>query len=147
MIDYKKIGGLFMKIMAVDYGDARTGVAFSDISGRIAGETLVLESWNYEKLISRLCALAAEKKAEKIIIGLPLNMDGSEGIRAEKSRSLASELTQKTGLEVILQDERRTTVDAHRILTEVGKFGKKRKDSVDAVAASLILETYLNKKK
>lgn len=135
-----------MKIMAIDYGDARTGVAFSDISGSIVGETLVIESWNYEKLLSRLCSVAAERKAAKIVIGLPLNMDGSEGPRAEKSRALAADLAAQSGLEVILQDERRTTVDAHRILTEAGKFGKKRKESVDAVAASLILETYLNKK-
>jgi putative Holliday junction resolvase len=135
-----------MKIMAIDYGDARTGVALSDIGGSIAGETLVVESWNYEKLLTRLCGIISEKRARLIIIGLPLNMDGSEGPRAEKSRALAADLAVKSGIEVILQDERRTTIDAHRILSEAGKHGKKRKETIDAVAASLILETYLNKK-
>ena len=132
--------------MALDYGDARTGVAISDIGGSIAGEALVVESWNYEKLLARLCSIASEKGAGLIVIGLPLNMDGSEGPRAEKSRVLAADLAAKSGLEVVLQDERRTTIDAHRILSDVNKHGKKRKETIDAVAASLILETYLNKK-
>jgi putative Holliday junction resolvase len=136
-----------MKIIALDYGDARTGVALSDIGGNIVGETLVVESWNYEKLLNRLCGIISEKGAGLIIIGLPLNMDGSEGPRAEKSRALAADLAAKSGIETILQDERRTTIDAHRILSEAGKHGKKRREAIDAVSASLILETYLNKKR
>lgn len=134
-----------MRIMAIDYGDARTGVAFSDISGTIAGETLVIEEWVTERLIDRLCALAAERGVGKIVLGLPRNMDGSEGVRAEKSRSLADVLGQKSGIDVILQDERRTTIDAHRILSASGKRTKKHREVVDAVAAALILETYLNR--
>jgi putative Holliday junction resolvase len=136
-----------MKIMAIDYGDARTGVALSDAGGSIVGETLVVESWNYEKLLDRLCGIAAEKKAGLFVMGLPLNMDGSEGPRAEKSRALAADLAAKCGLEVVLQDERRTTVDANRILSEAGRRGKKRRETVDAVAASLILEAYLNRRR
>lgn len=133
-----------MKIMAIDYGDARTGVAFSDISGTIVGETLVVKEWNAERLAERLAELYRERGAGKIIIGCPLNMDGSRGERAEKSDALAELLREGTGAEVVSVDERRTTVDAHRILSESGKRAKKHKDIVDAVAASLILETYLN---
>ena len=133
-----------MKIMAIDYGDARTGVAFSDMSGMIAGETLVLEEWNAARLAERLAALYADRRAERIVIGCPVNMDGSRGARAEKSDELAARLVDLTGAEVIPIDERRTTVDAHRILSENGKRMKKHKATVDAVAAALILETYLN---
>ena len=133
-----------MKIMAIDYGDARTGVAFSDMSGMIAGETLVLEELNAARLAERLAALYADRRAERIVIGCPVNMDGSRGARAEKSDELAARLRELTGAEVIPIDERRTTVDAHRILSENGKRMKKHKATVDAVAAALILETYLN---
>jgi putative Holliday junction resolvase len=133
-----------MRIMAVDYGDARTGVALSDPGGRIAGEALVIHEWNAEKLAEKLCALAKEREAGVIVLGLPVNMDGSLGPRAEKSRQLAELLRARCSAEVLLQDERRTTVDAHRILSDAGRHGKKRKALVDAVAASLILETYLN---
>ena len=132
-----------MKIMALDYGDARTGVAFSDELGLLAGETLVLPSWNHEKLLTQVAELARSRNAEKIVLGLPRNMDGSEGPRAEKSRAFAAEL-EALGLEVVFVDERRTTVEAHGILSEAGKRGKKRRERIDAVAATLILETYLN---
>lgn len=132
-----------MKIMAIDYGDARTGVAFSDATGSIAGETLVLESWNHARLVDALCDLARDRGVETMVLGLPRNMDGSEGPRAEKSRALADELTGR-GFTVAMQDERRTTVEAHGILSEAGKHGRKRKERIDAVAATLILETYLN---
>ena len=132
-----------MKIMALDYGDARTGVAFSDELGLLAGETLVLPSWNHEKLLTQVAELARSRNAEKIVLGLPRNMDGSEGPRAEKSRAFAAEL-EALGLEVVFVDERRPTVEAHGILSEAGKRGKKRREKIDAVAATLILETYLN---
>ena len=133
-----------MKIMAIDYGDARTGVAFSDISGTIAGETLVVEDWNAERLAEKLAALYTDRRAEKIVLGCPVNMDGSRGPRAEKSAALGEKLRELTGAEVVMIDERRTTVDAHRILSASGKKTKKHKAVVDAVAATLILETYLN---
>ena len=132
-----------MRVMAIDYGDARTGVAFSDASGLLAGDALVLPSRNPEKLRADLCRLAEERGAEVLVLGLPRNMDGSEGPRAEKSRALKRRL-EEAGLRVELVDERRTTVEAHAILTETGRRGKQRKKRVDAVAASLILETYLN---
>lgn len=133
-----------MRIMAVDYGDSRTGVAISDPSGMLAGEALVIKEWNAERLAEKLNDIAREKDVSIIVLGLPINMDGSKGPRAEKSEELSRLIRQGHGPEVILQDERRTTIDAHRILTETGRRGKKRKETVDAVAASLILETYLN---
>ncbi len=132
-----------MRIMAIDYGDARTGYAISDASGLLAGETGVLPSRNEDKLLEDLCRIYGEKEAGLIVLGLPRNMDGSEGPRAEKSRALKERLEER-GCEVTLVDERRTTVEAHAILTETGRRGKQRKKRVDAVAASLILETYLN---
>ena len=132
-----------MKIMALDYGDARTGVAFSDPLGLMAGETLVLPSWNHEKLLGEVAALARSRGVEQVVLGLPRNMDGSEGPRAEKSRAFAAEL-EALGLTVTFVDERRTTVEAHGILSEAGKKGKKRRQRIDAVAAALILETWLN---
>ncbi|MDD6189258.1 MAG: Holliday junction resolvase RuvX [Clostridiales bacterium] len=133
-----------MKIMAIDYGDARTGVAFSDISGSIAGETLVVEDWNAGRLAEKLAELYQSRGAGRIVLGCPVNMDGTRGPRAEKSEAMAEKLRELTGAEVIMIDERRTTVDAHRILSQSGKKMKKHKAVVDAVAATLILETYLN---
>ena len=132
-----------MKIMALDYGDARTGAAISDSMGLLAGETAVLPSWNHAKLLEEVADLARSRGVERIVLGLPRNMDGSEGPRAEKSRAFASEL-EALGLEVVFVDERRTTVEAHGILSEAGKKGKKKRQRIDAVAAALILETYLN---
>ena len=132
-----------MKVMALDYGDARTGVAISDPLGLLAGETAVLSSWNHEKLLEEVDALAQSRGVDTVVLGLPRNMDGSEGPRAEKSRAFAAELEER-GWKVVLVDERRTTVEAHGILTETGRRGKGRKQRVDAVAATLILETYLN---
>ena len=132
-----------MRVMAIDYGDARTGYAISDASGLLAGETGVLPSRNEDKLLEDLCRIYREKEAGLIALGLPRNMDGSEGPRADKSRALKEKLEER-GCRVTLVDERRTTVEAHAILTETGRRGKQRKKRVDAVAASLILETYLN---
>lgn len=146
---FREICGIFSvvmqmkKVMAIDYGDARTGVAFSDSLGMLAGETTVVESWNHEKLLNKLIELAKSRDASPIVLGLPKNMDGTEGPRAEKCRALASEL-EEAGFSVVLVDERRTTVEAHAILSEAGKHGKQRKQRIDAVAATLILETYLN---
>ena len=132
-----------MRVMAIDYGDARTGWALSDPSGLLAGETGVIPSWNEDKLLEELCRLASDRGAEVLVLGLPRNMDGTEGLRAEKCRAFGARLEER-GFPVTFVDERRTTVEAHAILTEAGKRGKKRKERVDAVAATLILETYLN---
>ena len=142
-----------MKIMAIDYGDARTGVAISDVTGSIVGETAVIHSWNREKTLAELVRFVRERGVQRVVMGLPRNMDGSEGPRAELCRAFAADLEAALEQPVRLWDERRTTVEAHAILSETGYHGilsetgyhgKKRKNTVDAVAASLILEGYLS---
>ena len=132
-----------MKIMAIDYGDARTGIALSDLLCSIVGSTTVIHSRNAEKTLNEICRIARENDVREIAMGLPKNMDGSEGPRAQLCREFAVQVEQATGLPVKLWDERRTTVEAHNILSAHNYHGKKRKDTVDAVAASLILEGYL----
>ncbi len=132
-----------MKIMAIDYGDARTGIAISDPLGMMAGFTTVIHGWKPEKVAQEIRLLAQQHRVEELVMGYPKNMDGSEGPRAELYRSFAELLEKETGMKPVLWDERRTTVDAHRILSQNNVRGKKRKETVDAVAASLILEGYL----
>ena len=131
------------KIMGIDYGDARTGVAISDLLCSIVGTTCVVPSRNRSKAIADIVRLAKENMVGEIVVGLPKNMDGTEGARAELCRVFAEELREATGLPVAMWDERRTTVEAHNILSQHNYHGKKRKNTVDAVAASLILEGYL----
>lgn len=132
-----------MRVMAIDYGDARTGVAVSDALGMIAGETFVITEWNAERLAEIIAGEAKKRGVETVVLGLPRNMDGTEGPRAEKARALAELLSSVGAPRIVLWDERRTTIDAHRILRDNGKKEKKHKNTVDAVAAALILEGYL----
>ena len=132
------------RVMGIDYGDARTGVAMSDLLCSIVGSTAVVPSRNTEKAIADIVRMAKENEVGTIVVGLPRNMDGSEGPRAELCREFADKLGSATGLEIIMWDERRTTVEAHNILSQHNYHGQKRKNTVDAVAASLILEGYLN---
>jgi putative Holliday junction resolvase len=132
-----------MKILAVDYGDARTGIAISDLLCSIVGSTTVIHSRNPEKTLEEICRLVGENGVGEIVVGLPKNMDGTEGARAQMCREFAQQLRERTGLPVAHWDERRTTVEAHNILSQHNYHGKKRKNTVDAVAASLILEGYL----
>ena len=132
------------KIMAIDYGDARTGVAISDLLCSIVGSTCVVPSRNTEKAIIDIVKLCKDNMVGTVVVGLPRNMDGSEGPRAQLCREFADKLGEATGLPIKMWDERRTTVEAHNILSEHNYHGKKRKNTVDAVAASLILEGYLN---
>ena len=132
-----------MKIMGIDYGDARTGIAISDLLCSIVGSTTVIHSRNSEKTIQQIQQLVKDNAVGEIVMGLPKNMDGTEGARAELCREFAVRVEEATGIPVKLWDERRTTVEAHNILSAHNYHGKKRKDTVDAVAASLILEGYL----
>ncbi len=132
------------RIIAVDYGDARTGVAVSDLTGTMAGETLTINEWNAERLAQRLAFFARERSCDRFVLGLPKNMDGTEGPRAEKARRFAEMLEAESGLPVVLWDERRSTIEAHAILHAAGKKEKKHRASIDAVAASLLLEGYLD---
>jgi putative Holliday junction resolvase len=136
-------GGTSMKVMALDYGDARTGVAVSDATGMIVGFTTVIAQWNREKTLEAVADLVETHKPDRLIMGFPRNMDGTEGPRAALYREFAALVQERTGMEVILWDERRTTIEAHNILSANGKKTKKHKKNVDAVAASLILEGYL----
>lgn len=136
-----------MRIMAIDYGDAHTGIAISDPTGFLTGFTTTITAYRPEVVADSVAALAAEHGVEELVLGHPLNMDGTLGPRAEKAEALAELLKTASGLPVILWDERRTTIDAHQILFHSGKNAKKRKKIVDAVAASLILEGYLTYKK
>lgn len=136
-----------MKIMSVDYGDVRTGVAFSDISETLASPYTVIKETYQPKLIDKLCEIAEKEKAEKIVIGIPKNMDGSYGFRAEACKEFGENLEKKSGISVNFIDERLTTVMAHNILSENNVRGKKRKETVDAVSAVMILQSYIDKNK
>lgn len=133
-----------MTIMGIDYGDRRTGVAFSDITGFIAGESFTITESSAQRLIEKIRALVLERKVSEIVLGCPKNMNATEGERAEKSRHFAELLEAELSLPVTLWDERLTSVDAHRILHMTGKKEKKHRKVVDAVAASLILQAYLD---
>ena len=136
-----------MRIMAIDYGDAHTGIAVSDPTGLLAGFTATVDAYRPEAVADRIARLAEEHGAEELVLGHPVNMDGTLGPRSEKARAMKVLLEERTGLPVVLWDERRTTIDAHQILRSNGKDARKRKKTVDAVAASLILEGYLTFKK
>ena len=131
------------KIMGIDYGDARTGVAISDLLCSIVGSTYVVPSRNTEKAIADIVKLAKDNMVGQIVVGLPKNMDGTEGERAAISREFGAMLTEATGLEVKFWDERRSSVEAHAILHANGRKQKDHRKNVDAVAASLMLEGYL----
>ena len=133
-----------MTVMAIDYGDAHTGVAISDPTGFLTGTTTTIHSRKADVVLEELTRLIRDNRVDALVMGFPRNMDGTEGPRAQLYRDFADLLAQVTGLTPVLWDERRTTVDAHRILFEAGKNAKKRKKTVDAVAASLILEGYLD---
>ena len=136
-----------MRVMAIDYGDAHTGVAISDPTGLLTGFTTTIHSRKAEVVLQELRRLVEEHQVTQLVMGFPRNMDGTEGPRAQLYRDFAARVEEATGLAPLLWDERRTTVDAHRILFEAGKNAKKRKKTVDAVAASLILEGYLDSRR
>ena len=133
-----------MRVLAIDYGDARTGIAVSDAMGMIVGQTTVIHSYNAEKTAQEIARLVQQTGAERLVMGFPRNMDGTEGPRAALYREFAKRVEAACGKGVVLWDERRTTVEAHQILSDCNYHGKKRKNTVDAVAASLILEGYLS---
>ena len=132
-----------MVILSVDYGDVRTGIAVCDRMGMLASPVTVINQSYEPKLIAEIKELAKKQGAEKIVVGLPKNMDGTEGERAQKCKAFARKLQQETGIEAVMWDERLTTVSAHRALSVTNVTGKKRKGIVDAVSAVMILEDYL----
>ena len=136
-----------MRIMAIDYGDAHTGVAISDLTGFLAGYTTTIHTRKQEQVVDGLKKLIEEYGVTELVLGYPKNMDGTLGPRAEKAEGFKTVLEETFQLPVTLWDERRTTIDAHNILANSGKNAKKRKQTVDAVAAALILEGYLTRRK
>ena len=133
-----------MIILSVDYGDKRTGIAVCDKLQLLASPVCVLTEWNADVLAQKIVDIALEKKAEQIIVGLPKNMDGSKGFRADACEELGNIIKSKTDIPIVFWDERLTTVSAHRILSENNVRGKKRKAVVDAVAAVTILQNYID---
>lgn len=136
-----------MIIMSVDLGDARTGVAACDSSETFAFPKGVITEYNKEKLLRKLCDKAHELDAELLVVGYPKNMDGSAGFKAQQCEELGKRLAEMCALPLVLWDERCTTVSAHTALNYTDTRGKKRKEVVDAVAATIILEDYLKSRK
>ena len=136
-----------MIIMSVDLGKARTGIAVSDSGESFAFPKKVITEYNTERLITKICDTAKELSANQIVVGFPKNMDGSVGSRAEECKDISEKINKLSGIETLLWDERCTTVSAHTALNFTDTRGKKRKEIVDAVAAVIILEDYLNYKK
>lgn len=132
-----------MKIMAVDYGDARTGLAACDRTEFLASPLGVIHEYDFDRTVEQVAYAVEEYQIQMVVVGHPVNMDGSEGERAQKCALFAEKLREKIQVPVVLWDERSTTVTAHQYLNETNTRGKKRKDVVDEVAASIILESYL----
>ena len=132
------------KILGIDYGDRRTGFSISDDLGIIASPIGTYTADGMREIVDYVETLVSKYGVEKIVLGLPLNMDGTEGDRAAKSRRLAGVLTKVTGLEIILKDERLTTVSALKVLDEASVKGDKRKNTVDTMSAQIILQAYLD---
>ncbi len=133
-----------MRIMAVDYGDAHTGLACCDKNEVLATPLCIIDEWNFEKCAQKVAKAAEENEAEMLVVGNPINMNGTVGPRSEKCRKFADLLKTLVNIPVEMWDERGTTVTAHQMMNEVNKRGKKRKAVIDAVAAAIILENYLS---
>ncbi len=133
--------------MAVDYGDVRTGIAVCDKMEMLASPVCIIEQRNPEVLIDKISELANQYKVEQIVVGLPKNMDSSEGERAQKCKLFAASLSEKSGFEIVMRDERLSTVVAHNVLNATNTRGKKRKAVVDQVAAVMILQDYIDFRK
>lgn len=136
-----------MKILAIDYGEARTGLAICDRTEFLASPLGTLEERDFAKLVAKIVYTIREYGAEAVVVGLPVNMDGSHGEKAEKCKRLADTLMKLTGLPVALWDERQTTMQAANYLNETNVRGAKRKEIIDQVAATIILESFLARRK
>jgi putative Holliday junction resolvase len=136
-----------MVILSVDYGDVRTGIAVCDKMEMLASPVCVIEQRNSDLLIDKICSLIPDYKPELIVVGLPKNMDSTEGERAQKCKAFAEALSEKSGIETVMRDERLSTVVAHNVLNTTNTRGKKRKAVVDQVAAVMILQDYIDFRK
>ncbi len=136
-----------MIIMSVDLGKARTGIAVCDKTEFLASPYTVIFEKSPEKLIEKVCAAVKDTNAELVVVGLPKNMDGTEGESARSAREFAEKITERTGIKTTMQDERGTTITAHNYLNTTNTRGKKRKNIVDEVAATIILQDFLESNK
>ncbi len=136
-----------MIIMGIDHGNARTGIAICDKNEVLASPVTVIKQWNQEKLVNSVCEYIDEYKPELIVVGLPKNMDSTLGESAQKCIEFSEQLSEKSGIECVMRDERLTTVSAHIALNNTDTRGKKRKEVVDAVAATLILQDFIDSRK
>ena len=134
-----------MRVMAIDYGDQRIGIAVSDLMKMLCGEAFTLQEWNAERAAQTIAAEVKKREVDTLVLGLPKNMNDTEGPRAEKTREFAALLEEATGLRPILWDERRSSIEAHSILHANGRKMKDHRKNVDAVAATLMLEAYLGR--
>ncbi|MGN0649896.1 MAG: Holliday junction resolvase RuvX [Oscillospiraceae bacterium] len=132
-----------MKIMAVDYGDSRTGLAMCDKSEILASPLTIIHEKDFDRCVEAVAQAAVENKAEMLVVGNPINMNGTLGPRSEKCTRFAELLREKLNIDVVMWDERSTTVSAIGIMNENNKRGKKRRESLDSAAAAIILESYL----
>lgn len=135
------------KYLGVDYGDKRTGLAECDISGLIAGGIGTISEGGMRKTAQRVAEEAEKRSCKKIVIGLPKNMDGSEGPRADVIKAFGALLGELTSIPIDYYDERMTTMVAYRFLGETGTYGKKRKDTVDTLSAQIILQNYIDRER
>ncbi len=133
-----------MRIIGLDYGEARIGVAVSDLLGTIANPLDTISEKDREKQLLKVLEVIEREKVEKIVVGLPKRMDGTLGHRAEYTKAFAEELSERCSLPLVMWDERLSSSEAHRMLDSGGVSGKKRKTKVDKIAAGLILQTYLD---
>ena len=136
-----------MRILGIDFGEARMGLALSDPTGFLASGIGTVKVTGFESAISAAASAAKENSAELIVVGLPVNMDGTEGARAERCRDFAVHLEEASGIKTVMYDERRTTILAAGFMNETGTRGKKRKDSIDTLSAQIILQSYLDRNK
>ena len=136
-----------MKILAVDLGAARTGLAVCDENEILASPVGVISERDMGRLSQKVAEEAKKRGAERIVVGLPRNMDGSEGDSAKNARAFAEKISEVSGLPVFMQDERGTTITAHGYLNDTNTRGKKRKAIIDTVAATVILQDYLARRK
>lgn len=142
--EIKKTSG---KILSVDFGDTRTGLAVSDPSRLLASGIGYVSPGGIEKTADAVAEIATEQRVTAIVVGLPVNMDGSEGGRAQRCKKFASMLSERTGVPVAMFDERMTTMTASRYLNETGTHGKKRKTVIDTLSAQIILQNCLDRLK
>lgn len=147
IIDIRELKNTTGKLLGVDFGDVRTGIAACDTSRFLASGISVISPGGIEKTAQAIADIAAEQKVCAIVIGLPVNMDGSEGSRAQRCRKLAALIGEISDIPTLLFDERMTTMTAARYLNETNTRGKKRKQVIDALSAQIILQNCLDRLK